>query len=493
MHKTLSLLTDTDRDSLLADAVTERYARNEVIIAEGAEQNHVYLIREGVVRVTRMHAGRPITFRRLGPEEVVGEMSFLERRRASASVVAESDVVLKKIEGAKLESLLASDPGFSARVYQSLSVTLSTRLRETAEFQSGLNVQEIAQVNRFHATRLGCITRKQIPRDLIERLDAFDLCMQGLLQRGDVADGELNAAVREQCEGVIAELQKYTGPEALVEIGYDDLLAYRDTDQLRTGVGAYVFRETFRWFMLSETIAHCYMKPRGFSDDYITNQRIQNNAAHGDGAAGAAIDRWFLGRPFASSRRAARKMMAELFQRELQSTQSPRLMSLASGAAPEAMDYLSQVDGAPTLTLVDIDAAALAAGGDAAERRGILAPVHLIEQNVLAMIAGQERLSFEEQHGIYAAGMTDYLEDADAAEMLNWMHARLTPGGFALVSVTQPGHPDSAFLEHILEWMLRYRTQADLARLIAASKFQEVAEWHTTRDGVIACALLRRS
>ena len=64
--------------------------------------------------------------------ELFGEMSFLEEAGASASVVADDEVEVDVIPGEHVRRLLDSLPGFAARFYHSLAVTLSERLRRTS-------------------------------------------------------------------------------------------------------------------------------------------------------------------------------------------------------------------------------------------------------------------------------------------------------------------------------------------------------------------------
>ncbi len=58
-------------------------------------------------------------------------MSFLEKSKISVCVIADSHVVVLKIPGDDLETLIAEDVEFGQRFYRSVAVTLSRRLRAT--------------------------------------------------------------------------------------------------------------------------------------------------------------------------------------------------------------------------------------------------------------------------------------------------------------------------------------------------------------------------
>src|SRR5690606_3502069 len=105
--------------------------------------------------------------------DVFGEMSFLESAAASASIVAQEPCELDVIEGAFVHSLLGSVPGLAARFYQSLAVTLARRLRENTAMLPPLLVEDVPQVNRFHAVRTGQAGTNAIPPRLIEVVEQF--------------------------------------------------------------------------------------------------------------------------------------------------------------------------------------------------------------------------------------------------------------------------------------------------------------------------------
>jgi extracellular factor (EF) 3-hydroxypalmitic acid methyl ester biosynthesis protein len=72
---------------LIGGATQQSFRRGDTIIEEGALLCAAFVIRQGYVRV-KTSQGKGITLAILGPGEVFGEMSFLERTAASASVLA---------------------------------------------------------------------------------------------------------------------------------------------------------------------------------------------------------------------------------------------------------------------------------------------------------------------------------------------------------------------------------------------------------------------
>jgi len=129
----LQFLTEEDQRVLFEKASHESFNADEVILEEGSPEAALYFIRKGAVRVEREHLGSRVPIAALGEGEIFGEISFLEQRGASASVVADESVEVDVVEGAKVHSLLFSVPGLSSRFFQSLALALSERLRQTTD------------------------------------------------------------------------------------------------------------------------------------------------------------------------------------------------------------------------------------------------------------------------------------------------------------------------------------------------------------------------
>ncbi len=497
MDGPFKLLSDQDWEQLLRNARRVSFKKDETLIEEGATSKILYILRDGYVRVDRNHDGQSLTYARLGPGELFGEMSFLEQSDASASVIAEDDVEADAIEGHFLTSLLASEPGFSARFYNSLAVTLSHRLRDISVNLGELNLNEIAQVSRFHRTRLGHITDQQIPEELEDEIEIFQNVMSELnsgLRRHSIEESEVQTQVNARCNRIIDLLGQYTQPEALVEIGYDDLMSFRDTSHLDIGIGAYIFRETFNIFMLSQLIAHCYMKPRGFADDFMTSEMIYENEPQGDGRLGPFIDAWFESRPFCTARREIRELLTKIILQEaIEDTGVFYVTNLASGSCRELFDTCAQAGSKVIETnCLDVDKDALAFAAHLAGETGHADRFTFMQENVIAMSEGRGKFTIRPQEFIYSLGLFDYLSDEQSVNLLNWIHDHLQDGRDTMITNYHPSMPDKYFLDHILEWKINYRDADELRALFSASKFTNEPEIKAVESGVNQVAICRK-
>jgi len=475
--ESLPMLSPRDWELLREQVKLRRAARGEVILAEGGERRALFVVKSGAVRVEQALNGQGIALALLGPGEIFGEMGFVESAPASASVIVQDDAELEVIEGESLQSIKAAEPGFSVRFYHSLAISLARRLRATSGRLSRAGAGEVAQVNRHRVVRTGNISARQVPAALTERLDRFERNMLTIKQelRASGLDSAAAAAkVAACCDEVVALLAEYSGVDPLVEIGWSDLLAFRDTDHIENGIGDYVFRETFHAMVLSATIARCYAKPRGFPDDHQTIKMIVADRADGDDRLGPLIDRWFLNRPLCRSRRAS----ADLMRQTLASLaaawpagETLRIANLASGAGAELLALCAEPAGAAIrASFVDLDGEALQMVGLRAEKLGLSERVTLVRGNVVGPAA--ETVPLLPEHIVYALGLCEYLDDDQVVILLNRMHELALPGGSAIITNLSPDNDDKLLMQHLLDWQAHHRDADALRRLFHRSRFQ---------------------
>jgi len=114
--------------NLFAGAKPIRLAADEVLFLAGDPGDGCYRIEDGLLKVTmvsRSGAERILAF--LGPGAIVGELSMIDGRTRSASVVAVRDAALSFLSRAAFEAFTRKHP----EVYKTLVTLLATRLRET--------------------------------------------------------------------------------------------------------------------------------------------------------------------------------------------------------------------------------------------------------------------------------------------------------------------------------------------------------------------------
>lgn len=114
-------------DHLAAQCALVVYQRDAVLLAEGDFGEAMYAIVDGEVKVSFQDSRggeQPVT--RLGPGEIVGEMSLLTGLRRTATVVARTEVVALEINKVTFEEMFARAPDLVDR----LSAVLAGRQAE---------------------------------------------------------------------------------------------------------------------------------------------------------------------------------------------------------------------------------------------------------------------------------------------------------------------------------------------------------------------------
>lgn len=105
------------------------FKAGETILREGDPGDAFYIIRDGTVRVMKDAAH----IETLQPGDPFGEMSFIDKKPRSATLIAHSDVSVIWIPADQLDKLLQMDKELAYKIHRSIITLLSRRLREANE------------------------------------------------------------------------------------------------------------------------------------------------------------------------------------------------------------------------------------------------------------------------------------------------------------------------------------------------------------------------
>ncbi len=124
----LSELPEHLSAALFTNAKPMRLNKNRVLFLAGDAGDGCYRVESGLLKVTMVsRSGNERIFAFLGPRAIVGELSVIDGRPRSASVVAVRAATLNFLSRAAFEDFAKKHP----EIYQSLVMLLATRLRET--------------------------------------------------------------------------------------------------------------------------------------------------------------------------------------------------------------------------------------------------------------------------------------------------------------------------------------------------------------------------
>lgn len=460
MFGVLSLLrglTDDDIKWIFEVGQERQVITGTVLIQEGAKPDALHFVLEGLMGVTVSSAGDK-QIATLGPGEMMGEISFIEGTPATATITAAENSLLLLVPFDLLDAKLAEDQGFAARLYKSFAVISSARLRERVR-TLGQQLRNRAAVDEALPDRWQAL--EGAVKEFKAQMLAAD--REALKNDGEISNEFRQALIRGFLD--FSELlNRELGDNAPVE------------QHLREELGARVKVEVLPYLLLTGTAERCYSKPRGYAGDFMSIEMIYQNSPNGSGRLGPALDDCFLQTPAAKAVRNRRGLLAEEIERACgESTgDAVRVTSLACGPAEEIFDVLATSTHASRLvaTLLDIDLQALAFVTDKATKKKLSRQIKPVNGNLVYLATGRQQLNVPPQDLVYSLGLIDYFNDTFVIKLLDYVHGLLRSGGRVILGNFHPSNPTKALMDHVLDWKLIHRSEEDMNRLFAASKFQ---------------------
>jgi CRP-like cAMP-binding protein len=107
------------------------FAPGKLICARGERGDCAYVIEQGEAAVRAVdEAGIPFVIARIGPGEVVGELSLVDGHPRSADVIATTEVRGYRIDRAELDALRRAMHPAAFKILRRIAITVSDRLRD---------------------------------------------------------------------------------------------------------------------------------------------------------------------------------------------------------------------------------------------------------------------------------------------------------------------------------------------------------------------------
>ena len=131
-------LMDQDLIWLAKSGEVRRMAKGDVLIHEGREIGELFFVTDGKFEVRSGVS----ELAELGVGEVLGEMSFVEKRPPNATVTALGEARVLAVPREALQAEFRRNDGFAARFHRALAVFLSDRLRAMTPGADGDELDE---------------------------------------------------------------------------------------------------------------------------------------------------------------------------------------------------------------------------------------------------------------------------------------------------------------------------------------------------------------
>jgi CRP-like cAMP-binding protein len=132
-NNALLYLTPDDWTLINAKAQRRIYKLGDEILREGSLAENIYILRRGEACVELAVSSARTLLATLGPDDICGDMAFLDMAAATAAVVAkDTEVEADEIKAKDLRELFDAFPRLASRFYRSLGVVLARRLRQAS-------------------------------------------------------------------------------------------------------------------------------------------------------------------------------------------------------------------------------------------------------------------------------------------------------------------------------------------------------------------------
>ena len=122
-------LSDGDIEWLAAAGERKTFPKGSVLVQQGKPIAEIYILLDGQLSVAVASRSKNVTINTLQKGEIIGELSFLDSRPPTATVLAAVDSTVLAISREKLSAKLARDLAFAAKFYRGMGVFLADRLR----------------------------------------------------------------------------------------------------------------------------------------------------------------------------------------------------------------------------------------------------------------------------------------------------------------------------------------------------------------------------
>lgn len=137
----LGQLNDSDVEWLSSVGKRQKIAPGTELIREGSDLDTIYIVLDGQMSVW---AGRHTRISTMASGDILGEISFVDSSKTSASVKCETESLVLAIPKATISNRLNTDVGFAARFYKALALFLADRMRNVTRRMGYGNLQDDA-------------------------------------------------------------------------------------------------------------------------------------------------------------------------------------------------------------------------------------------------------------------------------------------------------------------------------------------------------------
>ncbi len=240
-----------------------------------------------------------------------------------------------------------------------------------------------------------------------------------------------------------------------------------------------------------------FSKPRGYAGDYEMVNMIERNQFEGQSLFAKILHKWFVQQPPAEAHRNRIQYLADCIETEVARVtrvfkRPARILSFACGPAAEVRRFAgrSLLANDAEFTLEDFDDEALAWC-----QRVLLQFFHQHRVETAAVFRRKSvyQLLKESQTPspaqksfdlVYCAGLFDYVPQTTCQQMMDIFYDLVAPGGLLLATNVNATNPLRYGMEHLLDWHLIYRNEAEFREVAPEKALDENVRVFADETGV---------
>jgi CRP/FNR family cyclic AMP-dependent transcriptional regulator len=184
----LDRLTQADRGRLASLWTVRAYQAHQLVITHGDESRDVFFLLEGRARATLFaESGREVAYREIGPGDIFGELSGIDGRPRSASIVALERAVVARLSPAPFREFVRDNPSFAWGLLEHLSDRMRAMTDRVYEFST-------------------LVVRKRLIRELLRRAEGHGASGGRALLKPAPTHFELASSISTHREAVSREM-----------------------------------------------------------------------------------------------------------------------------------------------------------------------------------------------------------------------------------------------------------------------------------------------
>jgi len=298
----------------------------------------------------------------------------------------------------------------------------------------------------------------------------------------DVLPRDAQGRIREDIFYELATPIMQKGKEYLVwleeeakQIDVEDSVAHRNFAQ--TALHPLLLRAPF--------VYRTFAKPMGYAGDYEMVNQMLSDPRQGNSTYFQIINTMFIRCIVAQAHRNRIDILVDYLKKAADRAEREQrdisILNVGCGPAVEIQRFIAQYPHPERLMfkLMDFSEETLAYTRSCIEKacqaHGKRVQVEYIHESVNQLLkrASKKDDPLDEQlklDFVYCAGLFDYLSDKVCARLLQYFVSRSNVGGTVLVTNVHSSNPERHGMEHLLEWHLIYRDEAQLESVLPTNR-----------------------